>query len=450
MKNDLGQYQLKEQQSKQKDLQSAYDTQQEAYADLQEQATIWNRTQNILRNPQEYSNPNDKYFALGAAGVHQDIIAKIAGQTRNKQLYERTIEKAPYTAGALGVAELGGSPGFQERTLNQSLTQRDQQDNTIATPEVLRNIESTGDIAQAAQTTANANLLQQQTGAANSVIGQFETIMSTFPDTAIANNPTLKRQRALMLAKVLGIDEKYTFLLETLNEQQLKQAALGIANVDPSVQRQEAGLPAFEPQKPTAATLTPEQKGRADYEEAKSAFDTSLGYLPEGEEKERLRKIGYESIAKKLGQISDPTTTGSDSVTTVDKDLYDGFVNIFSSLVNIGFAENESSEYGIFATVVSLNNILKANKTLEGDPTTLAKRFIAQLGDAIASVGTENQTAVQKSLAHLVQNDAALQNVIVRGLQISAAKGGGAITLKELGMTDEQIAQFAFINHKYK
>ena len=73
MKNDLGQYQLKEQQSKQKDLQSAYDTQQEAYADLQEQATIWNRTQNILRNPQEYGNPNDKYFALDAAGVtHQD------------------------------------------------------------------------------------------------------------------------------------------------------------------------------------------------------------------------------------------------------------------------------------------------------------------------------------------------------------------------------------------
>ena len=93
--------------------------------------------------------------------------------------------------------------------------------------------------------------------------------------------------------------------------------------------------------------------------------------------------------------------------------------------------------------MVSLNNILKANKTLEGDPITLAKRFIAQLGAAIESVGTENQTAVQKSLAHLVQNDAALQNVIVKGLQISAAKGGGAITLKELGMTDEQIAQFA-------
>ena len=120
-------------------------------------------------------------------------------------------------------------------------------------------------------------------------------------------------------------------------------------------------------------------------------------------------------------------------VSTVDKDLYDGFVNIFSSLVNIGFAENESPEYGIFATAVSLNNILKSNETLEGDPTTLAKRFIAQLGDAIASVGTENQTAVQKSLAHLVQNDAALQNVIVRGLQISSAKGGGAITLKDVG-----------------
>ena len=101
MKNDLGQYQLKEQQSKQKDLQSAYDTQQEAYADLQEQATIWNRTQNILRNPQEYSNPNDKYFALDAAGVTHQTITAIAEQARNKQLYERTIKKAPYTAGCI-------------------------------------------------------------------------------------------------------------------------------------------------------------------------------------------------------------------------------------------------------------------------------------------------------------------------------------------------------------
>ena len=73
MQNDFGQYQLKEQQSQQKTLQTAYDTQQEAYADLQDKATVYNRTMNILSNPQEYSNPNDKYFALGAAGVtHQD------------------------------------------------------------------------------------------------------------------------------------------------------------------------------------------------------------------------------------------------------------------------------------------------------------------------------------------------------------------------------------------
>ena len=182
MKNDLGQYQLKEQQSKQKDLQSAYDTQQEAYADLQEKATIWNRTQNILRNPQEYGNPNDKYFALDAAGVNHQTITAIAEQARNKQLYERTIKKAPYTQGALGAAQLQAAPDVQTRILNQSLTQRDQQGNTIATPEVQQNIASKGVTAQAAQTTANANLLQQQTGAANSMMAQLDFIEKTFPE----------------------------------------------------------------------------------------------------------------------------------------------------------------------------------------------------------------------------------------------------------------------------
>ena len=293
-------------------MQTAYDTQQEAYADLQEQATVYNRTMNILSNPQEYSNPNDKYFALGAAGVHQDIIAKIAEQTRQKQLYEETIKKAPYTQVALGVSKLGGSPGFQERTLNQSLTQRDQQGNTIATPEVLRNIESTGDIAQAAQTTADANLLQQQTGAANSMMAQLDFIEKTFPEDHPSRESSIVtvlgggEQGALLAAvwNALGKDKER--FLPVLTAVATASADSAVAR---DVQNKATGstIPLTDPLKPTAPLLTPTQEGQADYEKELATFLASAkeaGWTPE-----QIAK-GKSEIAKKHGQISDPTTTG--------------------------------------------------------------------------------------------------------------------------------------------
>ena len=106
--------------------------------------------------------------------------------------------------------------------------------------------------------------------------------------------------------------------------------------------------------------------------------------------------------------------------------------------------KGESVEFGELAILLSLRDALTSDQLVGSSPEELdvfAKQFTIELGDAIKKAGTEGQSAVSQSILNLVSNGAKLHQTVLKALQVAKQKGG-SFTLKDLGMTDEEIAQF--------
>lgn len=414
-RNNLLQYQLDQSTSALKETQSAYEKQQQSYKELQEKIDVHNRTMEIFGSQKGFYDAHP-YAALGQLGVDPDVV-EIA---RDRSLYQNLTKQYPHLAAPLGVAQLGGADAVQEASyFNQGFNQG------AINPLVQQNYQVPAIEAQAAQTTANANMLQQQTAAANSPMAMLDRIYEIYP----TDSP---QRRAAIMAQFGGTQQAQTIaaMSQILSKEQLQQAMLGVAGVSDPVQNVNAGVPAYPPPAPKKTELTPTQKGQAAFEEEKARFIASAKAAGRSEE---YMQNGLKQIADKYGEFKDPKTSSAGTgVSTIDKELADGAVQIFNSLVSKGFSKGESKEYGHLATLLAFNRLLKTYKTLNSDPTVLAKRFIASLGEAIKTTGTENQTVAQQALVQLAQNNAELGNLITNVAQMASAKGGGYITLREL------------------
>lgn len=430
-RNDLLNIQLKNRTSSLTQLQSAYDKQQKAYEDISEKTDIFNRQMEFFRNPQKYpawqSNPYTSASMLKADPQAIKI-------QRNADWVKYLKEKYPQYHLAAGFAHSGAADNVQETVANNELLQSGQ-----AHPTVQQNIASIGTGTTAEQNTAiaahnssQADLINANTEQANSKKAMLDLI-----DTWNMSD----QQKSAMKAQVVGADPEMIGAIGTLSNDDLISWYLAKAGASDPVQNQKAGIEPYAPQRPTNPAPSPGDKGRAKYEEERAgmkAAGTQAGWTAEqfAEADQRL--------AAEYGLVPKPKAeSAGGGVSPVERDFADGLINVWTSFANRGFAEGESTEYGMISALLSLNNILETNQTLEGDPKLLAQRFTAALGQSIAGQGEEGQGLNQQTLTQLAAEGGQLYNLIIKALNVSTQKGGGAITLQELGVPHERISQIA-------
>ena len=299
-------------------LQSAYDKQQKAYEDIAEKTDIFNRQMEFFRNPQKYpawqSNP---YISANMLGADPQVV----GYARDRDLLNKL---PPQYQNALRAGVLGGDGGVQNRILNNDLLNQQQ-----AHPIVQQNIASIGTGTTAEQNTAiaaynnsQANLTKAQTAQSESVQGKLALIDISYPKSDDAQQQLM---RGIAIAKAFGIDENLAAALGIAKDDELVSYLLAQAGASDPVQNVQAGIEPYAPQRPTNPVQSPGDKGRAEYEKDKAAFDASIAFMPEGEAKEALRQQGYAELARKHGSIPQPKAEGAGGgISTIQKEHYRG------------------------------------------------------------------------------------------------------------------------------
>ena len=455
--NSLRSYQLKQSESALKTLQSSYEKTLQANEDLKKQASIYNQTYDILSNPQ---NP---LFEFGTQNPREILefsqpsgdFAEFAKLANSKDLRQKLIANNPQLASTLRIMGLGEGGADSQKMLTENLlTTPDAQGGYVGSETVRRNIAVPG--------------MKEQREMANSPIGRAEWWVKSFPESMLKDNPTLKRQRALGIAHALGMNEEYAFMIELMTDEQIVQAIKAKAGVPDEIQideynrRTNRQVPFHPPTAPTKPTQINTQRQQSDniyadvvrkyYPQAKFDYRPDGSLVREYNKDARVMKEYNARIAHEFRVPADKTKTGSGGSGTSAN-----IQKASASLAKIAIAmasnpektKGKEREFGTLGLLFALNDMLPVGDQIGVEPEQFARDFIIEIGSAVERMGGTDKdgnpvpTNLQQGFIQLIENKAMLTQLAMAAFAASQKKGGGAVTLQEMGFKDEEITNFA-------